>query len=122
MTVSLRAAVSGSVVSGSVAAAALLGVCLGGSTQAADWYFYVQNNSSSRITGLQAKEKGGSWGRFDIGDGIAAGEKVRLDWASSTNDQDCKQSLRATFADGSVSDPTVFDFCSDLETPIVFSD
>lgn len=101
--------------------AALSGVDAG-PAQAADWYFYVQNSSSSRITGLQAKEKGGSWGHFDIGDGIAAGEKVRLDWASSTNDQDCKQSLRATFADGSVSAPTVFDFCADLDTPIVFSD
>jgi hypothetical protein len=90
--------------------------------QAADWYFYVQNNSSSRITRLEAKEKGGGWGAFDLGGGIAAGEKVRLDWSASTNDQDCKQSLRASFADGSVSDPTVFDFCADLDTPIVFSD
>ena len=89
---------------------------------AADWYFYVQNDSSSRITRLEAKEKGGSWGVFDLGGGIAAGEKVRLDWSSSTNNEDCKQSLRATFADGSVSQPTVFDFCADLDTPIVFSD
>ena len=103
-------------------AAAALVVYLHGPAQAADWYFYVQNNSSSRITGLQAKEKGGGWGSFDIGNGIAVGEKVRLDWYASTNDQDCKQSLRATFADGSVSDPTVFDFCADLDTPIVFSD
>ena len=106
---------------GWAAAAGLLGLCLG-PVQAADWYFYVQNDSSSRITGLQAKEKGGSWGSFDLGDGIAVGEKVRLDWYASTNNEDCKQSIRATFADGSVSAPTVFDFCADLDTPIVFSD
>ena len=106
----------------SSAAAALLCCLWSAPGQAADWYFYVQNDSSSRITGLEAKEKGGSWGAFDLSGGIAAGEKVRIDWASSTNNEDCKQSIRATFADGSVSAPTVFDFCADLDTPIVFSD
>ena len=106
----------------STAAAAALCALAAMPSQAADWYFYVQNNSSSRITRLEAKQKGGGWGAFDLGGGIAAGEKVRLDWYASTNDQDCKQSLRASFADGSVSDPTVFDFCADLDTPIVFSD
>lgn len=95
---------------------------LSGPVQAADWYFYVQNSSSSRLTRLEAREKGGSWGRFDIGDGIAPGEKVRLEWDKSTNSQDCQQSLRASFADGSSSEPQVFDFCDDLNTPIVFSD
>lgn len=95
---------------------------LSGSVQAADWYFYVQNDSSSRITRLEAKQKGGRWGSFNLGGGIGAGKTVRLEWAASTNDQDCKQSLRATFADGSVTDPTLFDFCNDLDTPIVFSD
>ena len=88
----------------------------------ADWYFYVQNDSRSAITRLEVKEKGGSWGRFDLDGGIAAGQKVRIDWDASTNNQDCKQSIRATFADGSSSAPTKFDFCADLDTPIVFSD
>jgi len=90
--------------------------------QAAEWYFYVKNDTSSAITRLEAKEKGGSWLKFDLNGGIRAGKKVRIDWAASTNDDDCKQFVRATFADGSVSSPTLFDFCSDLDTPIVFSD
>jgi len=90
--------------------------------QAAEWYFYVKNDTSSAITRLEAKEKGGSWLQFDLNGGIRAGKKVRIDWAASTNDDDCKQFVRATFADGSVSSPTLFDFCSDLDTPIVFSD
>ncbi len=107
---------------GSAGAALALGCLWCSSGQAADWYFYVQNDTSSRITGLEAKQKGGPWGSFDLGRGIAPGKKARLEWDSSTNDQDCKQSLRATFADGSVSAPTLFDFCTDLATPIVFSD
>jgi hypothetical protein len=102
-------------------AAALWGIAVAPAL-AGDWYFYVQNDSSSRIIRLEAKEKGGSWGSFDLDGGIASGDKVRLDWYASTNNEDCKQSLRATFADGSVSDPTTFDFCADLDTPIVFSD
>lgn len=101
-------------------AAVLLGI--GTAAQAADWYFYVQNDSRSAITRLEVRESGGGWGSFDLGGGIAAGEKTRIEWAASTNHEDCKQSLRATFADGSTSAPAVFDFCADLNTPIVFSD
>jgi len=107
---------------GSFSVALALSSSLSGSAQAADWYFYVQNDSSSRITRLEVKQKVGRWGSFNLGGGIAPGKKVRIEWAASTNDQDCKQSLRATFADGSVTDPTSFDFCNDLDTPIVFSD
>lgn len=107
---------------GGAAAAAVLLLGQAAPAAAADWYFYVQNASSSRLTRLEVREKGGSWGFFDIGDGIAPGDKVRLEWDQSTDSQDCKQSLRAFFADGTSSDPKVFDFCDDLNTPIVFSD
>ena len=107
---------------GLAAAAALVAASLPDSARAAVWYFYIQYSSSSAITRVEVKEKGGSWGSFNLSGGIAPGRKVRLDWYSSTNDQDCKQSIRATFADGSVSDPTMIDFCSDLDTPIVFTD
>ena len=95
---------------------------IGGPAQAATWYFYVQNSSRSAITRLETREKSGSWGQFDLDGGIAAGQKVRIDWAKSTDNEDCKQSIRATFADGTTSEPAVFDFCDDLNTPIVFSD
>lgn len=95
---------------------------LSGAAQAADWYFLVQNDSRSAITRLEVRQRGGSWGSFNLGGGIASGEQARINWDASTNNEDCKQSIRATFADGSSSDPTSIDFCSDLNTPIVFSD
>jgi len=108
-----------------VIAAAALGALLGSlaaPAAAAEWYFYVQNSSSSKLTRLEVRQKGGAWGRFNIGSGIAPGRKVRLEWDKSTDNQDCQQTMRAFFADGTSSDPAVFDFCSDLDTPIVFSD
>jgi len=89
---------------------------------AEQWYFYVQNKSSSRITQLETKEKGGSWGSFNLDGGIRSGETSKLIWDASTNTQDCKQYIRASFADGSTSEPVLFDFCKDLDDPIVFED
>lgn len=101
-------------------AAVFSGVSSG--ARAAEWYFYVQNNSRFAITRLEVRQSGGPWGSFDLAGGIAPGRTTRIDWAASTSHEDCHQSLRATFADGSTSAPTTFDFCSDLNTPIVFSD
>jgi hypothetical protein len=89
--------------------------------QAAECCFFIKNDTSSVITRLEAKEKGGSRLKFDLNGGIRAGKKVRMDWAASRNDDDCKQFARATFADGSISSPTLFDFCRDLDTLIVFA-
>jgi hypothetical protein len=90
--------------------------------QSADWYFYVENHRKSTITRLEAKERGGNWKRFNLNGGIRGGRRVRIDWSASTNNEDCKQFLRATFADGSVSRPAMFDFCNNLDTPILFED
>lgn len=51
---------------------------------AEQWYFYVENATSAPIKGLYASENGGSWGRFDIGSGIAPGKSVKMNWSSST--------------------------------------
>jgi len=107
---------------GWTAALSALVACSVAPAQAGGWYFYVQNSSKSAITRLEVREKGGSWGQFNLDGGIAAGQKVRIDWAKSTDNEDCKQSIRASFADGTSSEPTTFDFCDDLNTPIVFSD
>jgi hypothetical protein len=88
--------------------------------QAAEWYFYVENNSGSSITRLEVKEQGGSWKRFNLNGGIRPGRQARVDWAASENNGDCKQFIRATFANGSTSSPAMFDFCNNLDTPIVF--
>lgn len=89
--------------------------------QAADeYYFYVQNKTDSRITKLQVSEDKKTWGYFDIGKGIPPGKKVKLTWDSSSDDEECKQWVKAVFADGSTSELTKMDFCEDLDTPIVF--
>ncbi len=93
-----------------------------GPALAEQWYFYVQNASSTAITRLETKEKGGAWGFFSLDGGIRSGETVKLFWDQSTNSDDCQQFIRATFSDGSTSEPVMFDFCKDLDDPIVFSD
>lgn len=87
---------------------------------AEEYYFYVQNNTDSRITKLEVSENKKDWGYFDIGRGIQPGSKVQLTWDPSTDDEECNQWLRAEFADGSTSEMTKIDFCEDLDTPVVF--
>src|SRR5687767_10730402 len=77
---------------------------------AEQWYFYVENGSSTKIKGLYASENGRNWGHFDIGSGIAAGKSVKLTWNKSTNNESCTQYLKATFTDGSESKSAKIDF------------
>lgn len=90
------------------------------SAYADQWYFYAKNNSSTTMTSLLVSETGDNWGAFDIGSGIASGENAKLIWSSSTNNQSCNQFIKATFADGSESKPVKFNFCKDLDEPIIF--
>jgi hypothetical protein len=90
------------------------------SASAEQWYFYAKNSSSTMMTSLLVSEDGSNWGGFDIGSGIAAGENAKLVWSSSTNGESCSQFIKATFADGSESAPAKFNFCKDLDDPIIF--
>lgn len=87
---------------------------------AEQWYFYVQNDSDSKMTKLYASEDGESWGFFDIGSGIKPGKSAKLIWSHSTDDQSCKQYLKAKFSDESEVKTAKIDFCNDLDDPIVF--
>jgi len=89
---------------------------------AEQWFFFVKNNTSSKIVRLEAKEKGGRWAGFSLNGGISPGETRKIIWAESTNNQACNQYLSATFADGHQSPADVFDFCKDLHDPIVYRD
>jgi len=95
--------------------AALMGVLcamlLCNAAFASSYTFSVSNNSGSKITKILVSEDGKSWGFFDIGQGIAAGASVTLQWDASTAGEDCEQYFKAVFADGSESEPVVFDFC-----------
>ena len=92
--------------------------------QAADseWHFKVRNKTSEWITMLEVSQDKRSWGEFDIGDGIEPGDTVQLVWDASTDDESCKQWIRAKFSDGEYSEPSRQDFCQDLEDPIEFSE
>lgn len=108
--------------------AAMFGLCAGmtllaGSAFAlGQWHFVVKNSTSSRIVKLQVSADKSDWGDFDIGKGIMPGEKATLVWDASTDDQPCKQWIRAKFKDGTSSAPSRQNFCEDLDEPIEFSD
>lgn len=87
-----------------------------------EWHFVVSNNTASSIVKLQVSEDKSSWGDFDVGDGIGAGESATLLWDHSTDNEGCEQWIRAKFADGGVSPPSKQDFCQDLDSPIEFSE
>ncbi len=86
------------------------------------WHFRVTNDTSTRIVKLQVSEDRQSWGDFDIGSGIGAGDTETLVWDSSTDNEGCEQWIRAKFSDGSTSPPSKQNFCEDLDTPLVFSE
>jgi hypothetical protein len=86
------------------------------------WHFVVKNSTSSRIVKLQVSPDKSGWGDFDIGKGIKPGEKATLVWDASTDDQPCKQWIRAKFKDDTYSAPSRQNFCEDLDEPIEFSD
>jgi hypothetical protein len=106
-------------ISASILAFSLVGSVATASAE--QWYFYVKNNNSSTIKKLLVGEPSTTWGQFDIGSGIASGENTKMVWDSSTNNQLCKQWIKAQFADGSESEPAYMDFCKNLDDPITFN-
>jgi hypothetical protein len=58
-------------------------------------------------------EDGKSYGEFEIGKGIKAGETVELQWDKSTDNGKCKQWFKAVFDDGEESEAEQFDFCEE---------
>lgn len=83
------------------------------SAQAGDsgYSFVAHNTTKVAIKQMLVSQDGKTWGGFDIGSGIAAGESVTLVWAESTNNEACKQFVKAVFADGEEGEPVKFDFC-----------
>ncbi len=99
-----------------ISAVAVVVSLLSSSQAYAEYSFTVHNTTKSRITKLQVSEDGKTWGYFDIGKGIGPGKKMTLEWDESTNNEGCKQYVKASFADGSESPRAKFDFCeNDLE-------
>ena len=80
---------------------------------AEEYSFTATNTTNPAITELLVSDNKSDWVYFDIGNGIKPGETVNLVWSQSTNDEACEQWVKATFADGSESEPAKFDFCED---------
>ena len=78
-----------------------------------EYSFKVHNTTEHTITELMVSQDGEKWGKFDIGDGIKAGETEKLVWDTATNNQSCHQYFKAEFDDGSESKPKKFDFCEE---------
>lgn len=89
---------------------------------AGQWHFKVTNKTAVNITKLQVSEDKSTWGNFDIGNGIGPGKTETLVWDSSTDNEACKQWIRAKFSDGTFSEASKEDFCKDLDDPIEFSE
>jgi len=78
-----------------------------------EYSFKVKNKTSMTIKQILVSEDKETWGKFNVGDGVPAGETVKLVWDKSTNSQECKQWVKAVLEDGSVTRPALFDFCED---------
>jgi hypothetical protein len=79
--------------------------------RADDYSFKVHNTTSETITKILVSEDGETFGNFDIGDGIKAGETETLVWNKSTNSQSCHQWFKAVWESGKEGKPVKFDFC-----------
>ncbi len=96
---------------------ALLAIALLAAASSASAYdFTVTNSTEVKITSIEASEDDKTWGKFNIGAGLAAGESMKITWDASTDESVCEWKVRASYADGSKAEPTTFDFCEkDLE-------
>ncbi len=78
-----------------------------------EYSFVLHNTTDEKITALMVSEDGEKWGKFDIGDGLKAGESAKLVWNKETNSQACEQFVKAEFEGGKESKPVKHDFCKE---------
>src|SRR3954447_9626317 len=101
---------------------ALVITTLAAVTASADEYkFKVTNSTKTVITKILVSQDGNKYGFFDIGKGIKPGQTVELVWDQSTNNEACKQHVKAVYADGAESEPAMFDFC-ESDVALEFND
>ena len=77
----------------------------------ASYSFKVQNNTEKKIVKLLASPDGDTYGEFEIGEGIDAGEIATLEWDKSTDDGNCEWYFKAILDDGEETTAVEFDFC-----------
>lgn len=94
-----------------MAAGLLLATAMTAQAAESEYSFVAHNTTKVAIEQMLVSEDGKTWGGFDIGKGIAAGESVTLVWDSSTDNKGCKWFVKAVFADKEEGEPVKFDFC-----------
>ena len=77
----------------------------------ASYTFKVHNKTDHNIVKLFASEDGKTYREFDIGDGIAAGKTVTMEWSQSTDNGKCDWHFKAKMDDGEETEPVEFNFC-----------
>jgi len=80
---------------------------------ASEFSFTATNTTRSAVTKIFVSEDKSDWGYFDVGNGIKPGATITLVWDQSTNNESCDQWMKASYADGSESEPAKFNFCED---------
>ena len=78
-----------------------------------EYSFILHNTTEEKITALMVSEDGEKWGKFDIGDGLKAGDSAKFVWDKATHSQECEQFVKAEFEDGKESKPVKHDFCKE---------
>lgn len=99
---------------GRLAAAMAVCGCISGmavGAEAEDYSFETYNSTDNAIRRILVSEDNETWGEFQIGRGIRPGETVTLVWDEGTDNESCKQFVKAVFDDGSESEPAMFNFC-----------
>jgi len=93
----------------------LLAACvlLSLASTASAYDFVISNATKSKMTEVNVSEDGKNWLAFDIGKGIAAGGSMKVTWSSHLDNSGCQWKVKASYADGSESAPTAFDFCEE---------
>lgn len=78
---------------------------------AEEYSFKVHNNTEETITKILVSEDGETYGYFDIGDGIKAGDTETLVWNKKSEGESCKQWFKAVWEGGKEGKPVQFNFC-----------
>ncbi len=84
-----------------------------GKAQDSEFSFKIVNQTDSTIKKLLVSVDGKKWGFFDIGAGVAPGKTATMVWSKATDNEPCKQFVKAVFADKSESPAQKFDFCEE---------
>jgi hypothetical protein len=89
----------------------MIGLSSSALAEPGEYSFKVENTSKLTVKTVLVSQDGKKYIHFNCGDGIKPGATMKLVWDKSTDNQECKQWMKALYSDGSESEPAKFDFC-----------